>query len=80
MKLYKKLYKYKYDQYIIVAIALMYVICDRCICKNNILCRILDLQKDRYFEMLAAKYWNQTLKTQCPNSDENEGITLESLG
>lgn len=50
------------------------------ICKNNILCRILDLQKDRYFEMLAAKYWNQTLKTQCPNSDENEGITLESLG
>lgn len=53
---------------------------DKCICKNNILCRILDLQKDRYFEMLAAKYWNQTLKTQCPNSDENEGITLESLG
>ncbi|KAM0731734.1 Ionotropic receptor 25a [Formica fusca] len=42
--------------------------------------KILDLQKDRYFEMLAAKYWNQTLKTQCPNSDENEGITLESLG
>ncbi|XP_029173656.1 ionotropic receptor 25a isoform X2 [Nylanderia fulva] len=42
--------------------------------------KILDLQKDRYFETLAAKYWNQTLKTQCPNSDENEGITLESLG
>ncbi|EZA57395.1 ObirIr8a [Ooceraea biroi] len=41
---------------------------------------ILDLQKDRYFETLAAKYWNQSLKAQCPNSDDNEGITLESLG
>lgn len=43
-------------------------------------CRILDLQKDRYFEMLASKYWNQSLKAQCQNSDDNEGITLESLG
>ncbi|XP_032670681.1 ionotropic receptor 25a [Odontomachus brunneus] len=42
--------------------------------------KILDLQKDRYFETLASKYWNQTLKAQCPNSDDNEGITLESLG
>ncbi|KAK2580489.1 hypothetical protein KPH14_006227 [Odynerus spinipes] len=42
--------------------------------------RILDLQKDRYFETLASKYWNQSLKAQCPNSDDSEGITLESLG
>nr|XP_003700444.1 PREDICTED: glutamate receptor ionotropic, kainate 2 [Megachile rotundata] len=42
--------------------------------------RILDLQKDRYFETLASKYWNQSLKAQCMNSDDNEGITLESLG
>jgi len=42
--------------------------------------RILDLQKDRFFEKLAAQYWNQSLKAQCPNSDDNEGITLESLG
>nr|QHN69186.1 ionotropic receptor 4 [Sirex nitobei]QHN69198.1 ionotropic receptor 17 [Sirex nitobei] len=42
--------------------------------------RILDLQKDRYFEALASKYWNQSLKGMCPNSDDNEGITLESLG
>ncbi|CAD1477130.1 unnamed protein product [Heterotrigona itama] len=42
--------------------------------------KILDLQKDRYFETLASKYWNQTLKAQCLNSDDNEGITLESLG
>ncbi|XP_043516551.1 ionotropic receptor 25a isoform X3 [Frieseomelitta varia] len=42
--------------------------------------KILDLQKDRYFESLASKYWNQTLKAQCLNSDDNEGITLESLG
>lgn len=50
---------------------------------NPIIClsaRILDLQKDRYFETLAARYWNQSLKSQCPNSDDNEGITLESLG
>jgi len=42
--------------------------------------RILDLQKDRFFEKLASKYWNQSLKAQCPNFDDNEGITLESLG
>ncbi|XP_008206325.2 glutamate receptor ionotropic, kainate 1 [Nasonia vitripennis] len=42
--------------------------------------RILDLQKDRYFESLSSKYWNQSLKGSCPNSDDNEGITLESLG
>ncbi|XP_076224221.1 ionotropic receptor 8a isoform X2 [Nomia melanderi] len=32
--------------------------------------RILDLQK----------YWNQTLKAQCMDSNDSEGITLESLG
>ncbi|KZC07022.1 Glutamate receptor, ionotropic kainate 2, partial [Dufourea novaeangliae] len=42
--------------------------------------RILDLQKDRYFESLTSKYWNQSLKAQCLDSDDNEGITLESLG
>ncbi|XP_012263496.2 ionotropic receptor 25a [Athalia rosae] len=42
--------------------------------------RILDLQKDRYFETLASKYWNQSLRASCPNSDDSEGITLESLG
>ncbi|XP_014227924.1 ionotropic receptor 25a [Trichogramma pretiosum] len=42
--------------------------------------RILDLQKDRYFEALSSKYWNQSLKSLCPNADDNEGITLESLG
>ncbi|CAB0034839.1 unnamed protein product [Trichogramma brassicae] len=41
---------------------------------------ILDLQKDRYFEALSSKYWNQSLKSLCPNADDNEGITLESLG
>ncbi|XP_043275126.1 uncharacterized protein [Venturia canescens] len=42
--------------------------------------RILDLQKARYFERLAGEYWNSTLKNQCQNVDDNEGITLESLG
>ncbi|KAJ8675501.1 hypothetical protein QAD02_011287 [Eretmocerus hayati] len=42
--------------------------------------RILDLQKDRYFENLNSKYWNQSMKGTCPNADDNEGITLESLG
>ncbi|XP_008546980.2 ionotropic receptor 25a [Microplitis demolitor] len=41
---------------------------------------ILDLQKDRFFENLSAKYWNTSLKDKCPTSNENEGITLESLG
>lgn len=42
--------------------------------------RILDLQKDRYFESLTAKFWNSSAKGVCPNSDDSEGITLESLG
>lgn len=38
------------------------------------------LQKDRFFELLSGKYWNNSMKAQCSNSDESEGITLESLG
>ncbi|KAL1516519.1 hypothetical protein ABEB36_000426 [Hypothenemus hampei] len=41
---------------------------------------ILDLQKDRFFEELQAKYWNHSAKGDCPSTDDNEGITLESLG
>lgn len=38
------------------------------------------MQKDRYFESLTAKFWNSSAKGTCPNSDDSEGITLESLG
>lgn len=42
--------------------------------------KILDLQKERYFESLTAKYWNSSSRGECIHSDDNEGITLESLG
>nr|CAD7574254.1 unnamed protein product [Timema californicum] len=42
--------------------------------------KILDLQKDRYFETLSGKYWDNSAKGTCPNTDDSEGITLESLG
>ncbi|XP_050430307.1 ionotropic receptor 25a [Adelges cooleyi] len=42
--------------------------------------KILDLQKDRFFESLNAKYWNASKVGMCPNADDSEGITLESLG
>ncbi|VEN34523.1 unnamed protein product [Callosobruchus maculatus] len=41
---------------------------------------ILKLQKDRFFEDLQERYWNHSAKGNCPNTDDNEGITLESLG
>ncbi|CAG9833504.1 unnamed protein product [Diabrotica balteata] len=41
---------------------------------------ILLLQKRRYFESLQEKYWNHSAKGDCPSTDDNEGITLESLG
>lgn len=41
---------------------------------------IIELQHERFFELLTAKYWNNSLKGYCPNADESEGITLESLG
>ena len=34
----------------------------------------------RYFETLGSKYWNNTLRTMCPITDDSEGITLRSLG
>lgn len=40
---------------------------------------MLELQKDRYFEDLKAKYWNRS-RSNCPLSEEEEGITLDSLG
>ncbi|RVE41071.1 hypothetical protein evm_014279, partial [Chilo suppressalis] len=41
---------------------------------------LLDLQKERFLEQLAAKYWNESARQACPDADESEGITLESLG
>ncbi|XP_037085885.1 LOW QUALITY PROTEIN: ionotropic receptor 25a-like [Pollicipes pollicipes] len=41
---------------------------------------ILELQKDRYFEALTAKYWNASLRGDCPSRGDSEGITLHSLG
>ncbi|KAL1397383.1 hypothetical protein pipiens_009802 [Culex pipiens pipiens] len=41
---------------------------------------ILELQKERYFESLTAKFWNNSVRGVCPNTDDSEGITLESLG
>lgn len=40
----------------------------------------MELQKDRFFEELKAKYWNNSNLQSCPLSEEQEGITLESLG
>ncbi|XP_041988810.1 ionotropic receptor 25a [Aricia agestis] len=41
---------------------------------------LLNLQKERVLEQLTAKYWNETARQSCPDADESEGITLESLG
>lgn len=41
---------------------------------------ILELQKSRFFEALTNKYWNHSAKGRCENTDDSEGITLESLG
>jgi ionotropic glutamate receptor len=41
---------------------------------------ILELQKSRYLEGLTAKYWNHSVRGDCSDTDEEEGITLESLG
>merc|ERR1712088_856535 len=41
---------------------------------------VLELQKDRYFETLYGRYWNSTLRSECPTLDDSDGITLRSLG
>ena len=35
---------------------------------------ILELQKDRYFETLQGRYWNSTMRNNCPVLDDSEGI------
>lgn len=41
---------------------------------------LLDFQKDRFFEALSQVYWNSSLRRKCPNDEEAEGITLDSIG
>lgn len=41
---------------------------------------LLELQKDRFFEDLKAKYWNMSRIKACSVNEEQEGISLESLG
>jgi ionotropic glutamate receptor len=48
--------------------------------KDDLTRAIIELQKKRFFEDLTAKYWNSSLKGDCANSDDSEGISLESLG
>lgn len=40
----------------------------------------MELQKRHFFEDLLEKYWNSSLKGDCEDSDNSEGITLDSLG
>ncbi|CAG0903981.1 unnamed protein product, partial [Darwinula stevensoni] len=41
---------------------------------------ILTLQKDRFFETLQSQFWNSSKRGPCPNTNDSEGITLQSLG
>lgn len=41
---------------------------------------ILTLQKERFFENLTQKYWNTTIRNNCPVVDDSKGITIQSLG
>ncbi|CAO1369520.1 unnamed protein product [Diamesa serratosioi] len=59
----------------------IYILCVLYFVRKDELSRIvLDLQKDRFFEYLSAKYWNTSIRGNCDRSDDSEGITLESLG
>lgn len=49
-------------------------------CQDELSRVILELQKERFFEDLTAKYWNSSFKGSCLRNDDSEGITLESLG
>jgi hypothetical protein len=43
--------------------------------------RILMLQRDRFFDDLAARTWNQTQRSLCNlGANIDAGITLESIG
>ncbi|XP_023336240.1 ionotropic receptor 25a isoform X2 [Eurytemora carolleeae] len=41
---------------------------------------VLGLQKDRFFEKVHSKFWNIGQRQACPVMNDNQGITLESLG
>lgn len=42
--------------------------------------RLLDLQKDGYFEEMKNKYWKDNLRGECPDDETSEGIEVDSLG
>jgi hypothetical protein len=47
-----------------------------CVCR-----RILLLQRDRFFDDLAARTWNQSRRSLCNlGANIDAGITLESIG
>lgn len=48
--------------------------------QDEISIAILELQKERFFESLTEKYWNSSLRKDCGDGSDSEGITLESLG
>lgn len=48
--------------------------------KDDLTRTVLRLQRERFFDELTAKFWNHSAKGQCLNTDDSEGITLESLG
>lgn len=48
--------------------------------QDNLTRAVLTMQRERFFDELTAKFWNHSAKGVCENSDESEGITLESLG
>ena len=35
---------------------------------------ILNLQKEKFFEIMRLKYWNNTQHNLCPVEDDSEGV------
>ena len=35
---------------------------------------ILNLQKEKFFEIQQAKYWNNSIRKECPILDDSEGV------
>ena len=48
--------------------------------KKAISKKFLELQKERYFENLYAKYWDNKQRLDCPVLDDSKGITIKTLG
>ena len=52
----------------------------RSVCMLIYIGKIFSVLKKIFLDSVDCRYWNSTLRSECPTLDDSDGITLRSLG